>query len=166
MKRLILVRHAKSSWATPGQDDIDRPLNERGLRNAPDMARRLSERGQAPALVIASPARRALTTARLMAAKFGIAEADVIIEPSLYEASVETWLRVIAALPAGAGSVLMVGHNPTLTELVNQLCHALQIDNVPTCGVLCLDYDARSWKSVPESRPVDWSFDYPKRGVP
>ena len=166
MKRLILVRHAKSSWANPGQDDIERPLNERGLRNAPEVARRLRERGQVPALAVSSPARRALATARLMATEFGIAEADIKIEPSLYEASVETWLRVIASLPANAGSVLMVGHNPTLTELANQLCHEPRIDNVPTCGVLCLDYDARSWKSVPESRPVDWSFDYPKRGVP
>ena len=130
------------------------------------MARRLRERGQVPALAVSSPARRALATARLMATEFGIAEADIKIEPSLYEASVETWLRAITALPTGAGSVLMVGHNPTLTELANQLCHALQIDNVPTCGVLCLDYDARSWKSVPESRPVEWSFDYPKRRVP
>jgi len=166
MKRLILVRHAKSSWATPAQDDIDRPLNERGLRNAPDMACRLRERGQVPALAISSPARRALTTAQLMAAELRIAGADIRVEPSLYEASVETWLRVIAALPASAASVLMVGHNPTLTELANRLCHALRSGNVPTCGVLCLDYDARSWNSVPESRPLEWSFDYPKRGVP
>ena len=166
MKRLILVRHAKSSWANPGQDDIDRPLNERGLRNAPNMARRLRERGQVPALAISSPARRALTTAQLMAAELGIAGADIRVEPSLYEASVEIWLRVIATLPAGVGSVLMVGHNPTLTELANQLCHALHIGNVPTCGVLCLDYDARSWKSVPDSQPGEWSFDYPKRRVP
>lgn len=163
MKRLILCRHAKSSWANPGQDDVDRPLNERGERNAPEMGRRLRERGELPALVVSSPARRALATARLIAAELGIAREDIVIEDALYEASVATWLTVIAALPAGADAVLMVGHNPTLTELANLLCRDVRLDNIPTCGVLRLDYDLRSWAAVPRSQPVDWSFDYPKR---
>ena len=166
MKRLILARHAKSSWANPGQADIDRPLNERGERNAPEMGRRLCERGEVPALVVSSPARRALATARLMADEFGIRREEIVIEDSLYEASVATWLRVIAALPARVDAVLMVGHNPTLTELANLLCHGVRIDNVPTCGVLRLDYDLRSWAAVPRGQPADWSFDYPKRTTP
>ncbi|MFM7783685.1 MAG: SixA phosphatase family protein, partial [Gammaproteobacteria bacterium] len=99
MKRLILCRHAKSSWANPGQEDIDRPLNERGKRNAPEMARRLRERGEVPALIVSSPARRALATARLMAEELGIARDAIVIEDTLYEASVDAWRRVIAALP-------------------------------------------------------------------
>jgi hypothetical protein len=63
-------------------------------------------------------------------------------------------------------AVLMVGHNPTLTELANLLCHGVRIDNVPTCGVLRLDYDLRSWSDVPRGSPADWSFDYPKRSTP
>lgn len=165
MKRLILARHAKSSWANPGQADIDRPLNERGERNAPEMGRRLRERGELPALVVSSPARRALATARLMAAELGIAPGDIVIEDALYEASVATWLRVIAGLPARVDAVLMVGHNPTLTELANLLCHGVRIDNVPTCGVLRLDYASRSWSGVTRSPPADWSFDYPKRSA-
>lgn len=163
MKRLILVRHAKSSWADPGQDDIDRPLNDRGKRDAPEMARRLRERAEVPTLVMSSPARRALTTARLMVEEFGIARDEIVIEDALYEASVDTWLRAIAALPQAADAVLMVGHNPTLTDLGNVLCKAVRIDNIPTCGVLRLDYPLRSWEAVPDSEPSDWFFDYPKR---
>jgi phosphohistidine phosphatase len=163
MKRLILVRHAKSSWANPGQEDIDRPLNERGERNAPEMGRRLRERGELPARVVSSPARRALATARLMAVELGIARGDIVIEDALYEASVATWIKVITALPAGLDAVLMVGHNPTLTELANLLCRDVRIDNVPTCGVLRLDYEMRDWTVFPGIPPVAWFFDYPKR---
>lgn len=163
MKRLILVRHAKSSWANPGQEDIDRPLNERGERNAPEMGRRLRERGELPARVVSSPARRALATARLMAAELGIARGDIVIEDALYEASVATWIKVITALPAGLDAVLMVGHNPTLTELANLLCRDVRVDNVPTCGVLRLDYEMRDWAEFPGIPPVAWFFDYPKR---
>ncbi len=166
MKRLMLARHAKSSWANPGQEDIDRPLNDRGERNAPEMGRRMLERGEVPDVVVSSPARRALATARLMAAELGIPREDIVIEDALYEASVQTWITVIAALPAGADAVLMVGHNPTLTDLANLLCREVQIDNIPTCGVLRLDYDLRKWAAVPRSSPADWSFDYPKRPSP
>ena len=166
MKRLLLCRHAKSSWANPGQEDFDRPLNERGERNAPDMGRRLRERGEVPSRVVSSPARRALTTASLMAAELGIPRADIVIEDGLYEASVATWLRVIAALPASAESVLMVGHNPTLTELGNLLCPQIRIDNIPTCGLLRLDFDVRQWSAVRGTEPIDWLFDYPKRPYP
>jgi phosphohistidine phosphatase len=163
MKRLILVRHAKSSWANPGQEDIDRPLNDRGKRNAPEMARRLRGRGELPMLIVSSPARRALATARLMAEEFSIARDAIVIEDTLYEASVDTWCRVIAALPPDVDSVLIVGHNPTLTELGNRLCPAVRIDNIPTCGVLRLDYGLKSWAAVPGSEPSGWDFDYPKR---
>lgn len=163
MKRLLLCRHAKSSWANPGQDDIDRPLNDRGKRNAPEMAQRLRERGEVPALIVSSPARRALATARLMADELGMAREDIVIEDALYEASVATWLRVIAALPTAADSVLMVGHNPTLTDVANRLCAAVRIDNIPTCGVMRLDYALGSWSAVPGSTPSEWAFDYPKR---
>ncbi|MFM7274917.1 MAG: SixA phosphatase family protein, partial [Gammaproteobacteria bacterium] len=99
MKRLILCRHAKSSWADPGMADIDRPLNDRGKRDAPEMGRRLRERGVAPDLVVSSGARRARATARRIAAELGIDGDAVTIVERLYEASVATWLAVIGGLP-------------------------------------------------------------------
>jgi phosphohistidine phosphatase len=166
MKRLLLVRHAKSSWADPGQRDIDRPLNERGRRNAPEMGKRLRERALVPDLIVSSPARRALATAQLLADAFGMTRGGIEIEDALYEASTATWLETIGALPAAVGTALMVGHNPELTELANLLCREARIENLPTCGVLCLEYGARSWRSIGGQEPVDWNLDWPKRSGP
>ena len=163
MKHLIIVRHAKSSWADPGQRDFDRPLNARGERNAPEMAARLKARGLRPQLIVASGARRALATAKLMAGVFGHAKADIEIVDALYEASPRVWLEQIGTLPAGIDTVMMVGHNPEITALVAQLCPQARIDNVPTCGVLCLDYEAGDWAGIARAKPVSWEFDYPKK---
>jgi phosphohistidine phosphatase len=149
--------------ADPGQRDIDRPLNERGQRNAPEMGARLVARGQVPGLIISSPARRALTTAQLLADACGIARADIRIVDALYEASTETWLKIISDLPGRVDAVLMVGHNPELTALANLLCHQARIDNLPTCAVLRLDYAARNWSALARSQPADWDLDYPRR---
>jgi len=164
MKQLILVRHAKSSWSDPGQRDFDRPLNARGERNAPEMAARLAARGLRPQLIVASGARRALATAQLMAREFGYPKQDIEIVDALYEASPAVWLAQIAALPPRVDRALMVGHNPELTELANRLCPDARIDNVPTCGVLVLDFAVRDWASTAATRPSAWDFDYPRRG--
>lgn len=163
MKQLIIVRHAKSSWADPGQRDFDRPLNGRGERNAPEMAQRLKARGLRPQLIVASGARRAHATAKLMAAVFGYPKADIEIVDALYEATPRVWLQQIRALPAKFDVVLMVGHNPELTALVAELCPGARIDNVPTCGVLCLDFAIHDWSGVGAAPPAAWHFDYPKK---
>ena len=99
-----------------------------------------------------------------MAREFGIPKADIEIRDELYEASTETWLQAIAALPAKAACVMMVGHNPELTALANRLLPRARIDNVPTCGVLCLDYAIRDWAGIARAKPAHWHFDYPKNG--
>jgi phosphohistidine phosphatase len=163
MKQLIIVRHAKSSWADPGQRDFDRPLNDRGERSAPQMAERLKARGVRPQLIVASGARRAHATAKLMAEVFGYAKRDIEIVDELYEATLRVWLEQIRALPARLDTVMMVGHNPELTALVAELCPEARIDNVPTCGVLCLDYDVSDWGRIAGAKPRNWHFDYPKK---
>jgi phosphohistidine phosphatase len=163
MKQLILVRHAKSSWSEAGQRDFDRPLNPRGERNAPEMAARLAARGLHPGLIVASGARRALATAQLIAKELGYPNKDIEIVDALYASSPRVWLEQIASLPARFDTVLMVGHNPELTELVNRLCPAARIDNVPTCGVLWLAYEVEDWAAVAAAKPSAWDFDYPKR---
>jgi phosphohistidine phosphatase len=163
MKHLIIVRHAKSSWADPGQRDFDRPLNGRGERNAAEMARRLKARGVRPQLIVASGARRAHATAKLMAEVFDYAKSDIAIVDELYEASPRVWLEQIRALPAQRDTVMMVGHNPEITALVAELCPEARIDNVPTCGVLCLDYDVGDWTALARAKPRSWDFDFPKK---
>ena len=163
MKHLLIVRHAKSAWSDASLRDFDRPLNKRGEHDAPEMGARLKSRSLVPQQMIASPARRALRTAQLLAAQFDYPVADIEIVDGLYEAGTGDWLALIGALPEALECVLAVGHNPTITELANLLCPAARIDNVPTCGVLRLGYGSTPWCAVAGTRPLEWDFDYPKR---
>ena len=162
MKELLLVRHAKSGWDDASLRDIDRPLNARGLKDAPEMGRRLLQRDLQPALIVTSPARRALSTAQLLAEVLGYAAADIEIKDELYAASEEIWLRTIRELPARCNSALIVGHNPEITAVANRLLRS-HIANVPTCGLLHVQYAARRWDKLDQQAPASWDFDYPKR---
>ncbi len=147
MRNLYLIRHAKSSWDFPGLRDFDRPLNERGHRDAPRMARFLQGAGVQPDLLVSSPAKRALTTAEYFAQTFGLPEADIRCEPDVYEASTHDILRIIQRLPDTARVVFLFGHNPTFTDVANRFTEAY-IDNIPTCGIVCLESTAAHWAEV------------------
>lgn len=164
MKQLILLRHAKSGWADGGRD-FDRPLSARGERDAPEMAARLAARGFRPQLIVASGARRALTTAQKMAAVFDYLLADIDIVDALYQASEQTWIAQIRALPVRCTAVLMVGHNPVITAVANRLCPLARIGHMPTCAMLWLQYPpgVGAWPDVLQSVPAHWDFDCPKR---
>lgn len=162
-RTLILMRHAKSSWADPGQDDIDRPLNERGKANAPLMAERLKARGiDRLDLIVSSPARRALGTAKRVADAFGYARECIQVRDALYAASAEAWLEAIHALVPQQRSVLIVGHNPEVTEVAGRVCPQ-RIDNLPTAGMLVLRFALPAWADVGAAAPVDWDYDWPRR---
>ena len=132
---LWLIRHAKSSWADPGQADHARPLNKRGLRDGPRMARWLAQQAQPAQWMWCSDAQRAQETARFVAEGFGLAAAAVALEPSLYHASPNAMLDVLRGTPPHVRSVAVVAHNPGLTYLVNELAQRAVIDNLPTFGV-------------------------------
>ncbi len=166
MRLLYLVRHAKSSWEHPGLRDFDRPLNDRGHRDAPQMARFLKERkGVQPDLLVSSPAKRALTTARYFAEVFGIAEADIVQETDIYEASAHDVFDVIARLPGEARIVFLFGHNPAFTDVVNRFSSEY-IDNVPTCGVVRLESTAERWAEVKSSNTRLTDCYFPKDVLP
>lgn len=160
-KSLYLVRHAKSSWSDPSLDDMDRPLNRRGRRNAPDMAERLAVQDHRPELIVSSPARRALDTAGHMARAGGIDEADIVISEALYFTGVRGMLDVIAALPEAVDSAMLVGHNPAMTGLLDHLCGA-GIGNMPTCAIAIVGFDASDWRRVPEGGGRLLGYDTPK----
>ena len=147
MRTLYLIRHAKSSWGNPGLRDFDRPLNERGLHDAPRMAQLLEKEGVAPDLIVSSPAKRALTTAHFFARAFEIPESEVLRNPDIYEAHPQEILRIISDLPPQANTVLIFGHNPTFTDVANLFIKTDPIDNLPTCGVVKIDSEAESWKT-------------------
>lgn len=161
MKRLTLLRHAKSSWDDASLSDFDRPLNPRGRRNAPEMGRRLLENGQVPDLLISSPARRAISTARMAAREMGFPEERIIEEPALYHASSAAIIEIVHSLETLADHVMLVAHNPGFTDLANRLSTA-RIDNIPTAGVFCVDFDVDDWNEVRPHEGVFVYFDYPK----
>ena len=162
MKRLTLVRHAKSSWKDPSLDDFDRPLNQRGERDAPVMGRRLRARGARPSMILTSPAKRALRTVRLIAEAIGYPVEFLQREPELYLADAATILEVIAREADGCQEILVCGHNPGMTDLANRLT-ASRIDNVPTCGIVAMEADVDSWVDPGETEWTLDYFDYPKR---
>ena len=160
MKTLILIRHAKSSWKHPDLPDLLRPLNKRGQRDAPVMGGRLAKREVEPDLIASSPATRAIATAEAMAQEIGYPEEDIRVDERLYEASAFDLLEIIQGLDNALEHVMLIGHNPGLTELANDL--GCDVDNIPTCGVVELQFDIGSWALVGDVDPIHIDFDYPK----
>ncbi len=146
-KILTLVRHAKSSWKDSSLADIDRPLNKRGRRDAPRMAEWLVAQGKPPELIVSSPANRALTTARVMAEALGQGPDDIQVEQDLYFAGTHGMLRALERVDDGFQRVMMVGHNPVMTQLLNQLTGA-DVWNMPTCAIAMIGFDMDSWGLV------------------
>ena len=162
MKRLTLVRHAKSDWSLAGQNDWDRPLNRRGQRDAPEMARRLRSRRLKPDLILSSPAVRALATATVMARELKVPAAHVLQDERLYLASPADLLAVVRELGGDARHLMVFGHNPGMTECANQLSAGDQIDNLPTCGVFTAQFDVVTWSDLGWHGGKDAEFDYPR----
>ena len=162
MKQLILVRHAKSDWGDPALGDHERPLNKRGQRNAPKMGLRLAEREVRPDRIYTSSALRARTTAKIIAGALDYPAEDIEQVEGLYHAEVSTWLDFISGLEDSLSCVMCFGHNPGLTELAH-FEFGCELSNIPTCGVLTLDFAADHWAKVPGTQPDQVDFDYPKK---
>ncbi len=161
MKQLILFRHAKSSWED-GVGDVDRELAGRGERDAPRMGKRLKARHARPDLIVASHAARARRTAELVAQALGTKQKEIRTEPALYLASPDDILGVVAALDDSLSCVLLVGHNPGLTELANRLLPDLALDNLPTSGVVAIDLSTTTWRDAATAGAKLAYYDYPK----
>lgn len=162
MKTLYLVRHAKSSWKDPFLDDMHRPLNNRGRRDAPRMGKRLRERELVPDLIVSSPAERALSTSMLIAEKIRYPVKNIHAIVKLYHATQDELLSVVRTLNDGNDEVMIVGHNPGLTDFANSLSDDLLTDNIPTCGVIGIELDADSWKQADWGKGRMLFFDFPK----
>ncbi len=162
MKSLYLLRHAKSSWAKAGLSDKDRPLDRRGLHDAPMMGERFSSRGESIGRIISSPALRAQTTAQMFAEAAGYPHRDIAIEANLYFLGSGSIHDIILGQDDQLQSIMLVFHNPDITHFVNAIDYEVSIDNVPTSGLIRLNCDLEQW--------CDWSidgtrfdyFDFPK----
>lgn len=164
MKTLTLLRHAKSSWKDSRLEDHERPLNRRGRRAAPLMADRMKDAGVRPSLILSSPALRASTTAEIVAQRLGFPVESVRREDRLYLASVGGLLDVIAAQDPDVDHIMIVGHNPGLTDFANHLSPNLT-GNIPTCGVVSFEMAADDWRLGGDIETTLLVYDYPKRVV-
>ncbi len=161
MKTLILIRHAKSSWDNATLSDFDRPLNDRGLRDAPHMGKRLKEKNLAPDLVISSPANRALTTCTIISETIGFPMERIQTDKAIYHASEEQLLSIVQNLPDFADQVMLYGHNPGFTDFANRLTNS-HIDNISTCGIVACQVSVNSWKDVQWGSGKVLFYDFPK----
>lgn len=164
MKTLLLVRHAKSDWGNPLLRDFDRPLNERGKRDAPVMAQRLLDRKLSIDAFVSSPAKRAGKTARIFAQAYGLKKEEVRYVEDLYLAEPEIFFRVVEAADDKWDTIAVFSHNPGITDFANR-CTNARIDNIPTCGVFAIRLHAQTWKSFRTAEKEFLFFDYPKAGM-
>lgn len=147
MKTFYLIRHAKSSWDNPSLRDIERPLNERGLNDAPLMAKLMRSKGVQPDLLVSSPALRALMTAAYFKNELDVDGEDLWVRDEIYEAMTGTIVDVINRLPEDCETAMIFGHNPTFTTVASMFTEKY-IDNIPTCGVVCIKSTALTWPEV------------------
>lgn len=159
MRTLYIVRHAKSAWADQGMSDFERPLNERGLHDAPMMAGRFHERLEPVDLLMSSPAKRALTTAKAFSSALG--HAPVHEDPELYLATPRMILTIIERLPDDARHVMLFGHNPGMSELVETLI-GNGFGDMPTCAIARIDIHVESWQAVAAGTGTLKWWDAPK----
>ena len=148
MKRLLILRHAKSSWADSSLDDWQRPLNDRGRRDAPRAGEWLRARSRIPDVIVTSDAIRARTTAQAVAKAAGYS-GEIVVEPSLYHAAAPEMFAVLNGVSDEVRTVLMVGHNPGLEQLLRQLTG--EFHDLPTAALVELSVPIERWRELDET---------------
>jgi phosphohistidine phosphatase len=164
MKTLYLLRHAKSSWDDPDLKDFERPLNERGINDIPNMVSRFQSRQSGLDSIVCSPAIRAKSTAHLWAKNVEFPLDDIISNPELYFAGTNMFLKAASLLDDDCESAMLIGHNPAITEFVNQMGGS-DIENIPTCGLVELELQIDDWSDIKLGDAKVVEFDFPKKGL-
>lgn len=162
MKRLFIIRHAKSDQSFFG-NDFERPLNERGKLDAPIMAKRLLDKQDKIDAFVSSPAKRAKKTAEIFIESFGMPTDEIIFVSALYHATDEVFYEVIAALPDNLDTVSIFSHNPGITYFVNSLNTKVKVDNMPTAAIFGVEINTTKWSEFTRVKKEFLFFDYPKK---
>ena len=160
MKKLYIIRHAKSSRSDETLEDFERPLNKRGKENAPMIGERLKEKGIMPDIIISSPAKRAKSTAEMIAKEIGY-EKRVLFDENIYEASVDELRKILTCINDENSAAFLVGHNPSLNDLANYYVH--HEENIPTCGIVEVEFECNKWADIEPKNAKLISFEYPKK---
>jgi len=161
MKQLLLIRHAKSSWDDPSQNDFDRPHNKRGNKDAPVMAGRLVDKKIKIDAFLSSPAKRALSTCIYFAKAFDVRKKEIIEVEELYNPRIESFYKAISEGDNLRDTIALFSHNPGITEFINELT-SVHIDHMPTCSIFAVKADIKNWDEFTEGEKLFWFFDYPK----
>ncbi|WP_415886857.1 SixA phosphatase family protein [Neptuniibacter sp. QD37_6] len=162
MKRLTLIRHAKSSWKDPTLDDFDRPLNKRGLRDLPKMAERLDESGIMPELILTSDANRAFTTASEIQRQLQLEPEQLQTHPELYASCAKTLMYLLQNQSDHLSNIMLIGHNPALHQLADMLTQS-HLEKFPTAAVLHMHLSITQWHELAAGCATSILFDYPKK---
>ncbi|EDZ61473.1 phosphoglycerate mutase [Sulfurimonas gotlandica GD1] len=160
MKRLFVIRHAKSSWKDMTLSDFNRPLNKRGSADAPLMGKRLKERDVMPDIILSSPAQRAKTTAEIIASKVNYSK-EIVFNDDIYASTEMSLHKIIKNTNDKHKTLFLFGHNPDLNMFVEEYVDF--DENIVTCGVVEIEFDCKSWKDISRKKAKLISFDYPKK---
>ena len=160
MKKLFLIRHAKSSWEDSNQNDFERPLNKKGFSDALLMAKKFKEKNIVPNKIISSPASRAVLTAGIFAEEFNFDKDRIETDERIYEAGMRELMNVVRDIQ-DTNTVLLFGHNPGLTSFTNLLSNKF-IPDMPTCAIVGIEFELNSWREVERGNGKLFLFDYPK----
>jgi len=162
MKKLYIIRHAKSSWDDMALDDFDRGLNKRGRKNAPMMANRLKNKGVMPDIILSSSAKRAKKTAKIIADGIGFSK-KIKFDDELYDVLPNELHKKLRAIKNKHNTAFLIGHNPELNMIAEDFIDFNQ--NIVTCGILEIEFDCDSWSEIDSSNARFISYDYPKKVI-
>jgi len=162
MKKLYIIRHAKSSWDDMALDDFDRGLNKRGRKNAPMMAKRLKNKGVMPDIILSSSAKRAKKTAKIIADGIGFSK-KIKFDDELYDVLPNELHKKLRAIKNKYNTAFLIGHNPELNMIAEDFIDFNQ--NIVTCGILEIEFDCDSWMEVGRENAKLISYDYPKKEI-
>lgn len=162
MKTLFFVRHAKSDWDNSSLLDIERPLNERGYREANHMSLIFKERAGTPDLIISSPAIRAMSTALIFARNLNYDANLLNIQQELYNTSMHDYLSTITKIDPQYQSVALVAHNPTISDVANSLCQGLPME-MSTCAIAGIRFNTNQWLAIEQEIGKLILFEHPKK---
>ncbi|MBK8955668.1 MAG: histidine phosphatase family protein [Saprospiraceae bacterium] len=148
MKNVLFIRHAKSSWDDPSLTDLERPLNTRGLHDAPKMAKYVKENFElSPVAIVSSIAKRARQTAKYFAREFQIEKEQICLDEQLYFGNANDYLHVLRNIPESITSCLIFGHNPIIEHLASMLANPYN-GPAPTCSVFVCEAPKKEWKDL------------------
>jgi len=164
MRTIYLIRHAKSSWGDEDLDDFERPLNDRGRNDAPEMGRRLKHAGVKPGIILSSPALRAISTARRIAEILNFNSQEILLESKLYEASEKDIIHCISKQDDACVSMLVIGHNPGMHLLCKKF-GAIDLEDFPTCAIGGFRFDCDHWKDIGKLKGSMFYHDFPRKNL-